>query len=134
MCASPRPTVHARLAAAVSGAAILGTVVLSGSAWAGNLSCQTVNGHTLCLHGSGSMRCTTVGDRTDCYLDAGSAALPDLSRPRPVRPPLPGLPGPSEPQVRPAIPDPLSPGGGVEVERGPDGLRVRVDGLEVRMP
>ena len=138
MRASSRPMVHARLLAALGiaalGMAASGLVVPSGPAWAGNLSCQTVNGHTICLHGAGSMRCTTVGNRTDCYLDAGPDAgpanPPGPVPPRPVRPPMP------------SIPDMLSPdgatggalGGGVHVERGPGGLRVRVDGMEVSIP
>lgn len=46
--------------------ALLTLPLLSGTATAENLACQTVNGKTVCVEGSGTLACQTVNGRTTC--------------------------------------------------------------------
>ena len=82
------------------------TMCLRGS---GSLSCQSVNGQTLCRQGPGALHCRTAGERTVCSDEAAAAP-----------PPLP--PDAAEPSGR-------------EVSVMQDGgrLQVRAGGVEVRI-
>lgn len=59
-----------------------------------SLACQTVNGKTVCLRGSGTLNCVTVNGATRCSAtpaDAQAAMVPDADAhplPRPVAPDL----------------------------------------------
>jgi hypothetical protein len=81
----------------------------------GSLSCQTVNGQTICHQGSGTLSCRTVGDRTDCSSD------PDL------QPHALPLPDPF------AVPMPAIPNGGLSIEQDEDTLHIRAGGLDLRI-
>ena len=62
-----------------------------------SLSCQTVNGKTVCMRGSGTLSCVTQNGRTRCSAtpsDPQSEVVPDAEihrLPRPVAPDLHSL-------------------------------------------
>ncbi|CAO3408841.1 hypothetical protein [Azospirillum largimobile] len=62
-----------------------------------SLACQTVNGKTVCMRGSGTLSCVTVEGRTSCSatpFDPQSQVVPDADiqlLPRPVAPDLRGF-------------------------------------------
>ena len=64
---------------------------------ADSLACQTVNGKTVCMRGSGTLSCVTLDGRTRCSAtpsDPQSEVVPDADihrLPRPVAPDLHGL-------------------------------------------
>ncbi|CAO3425550.1 hypothetical protein [Azospirillum endophyticum] len=64
---------------------------------ADSLACQTVNGKTVCMRGSGTLSCVTQDGRTRCSAtpsDPQSEVVPDADiyrLPRPVAPDLRGL-------------------------------------------
>ncbi len=81
----------------------------------GSLSCQTVNGRTTCRHGPGTMNCRTNGDRTDCSSDSEILphAFPYMD---PFVVPMPGVPNED-----------------LSIEQDEDGLRIRAGGLDLRI-
>ena len=116
-----------------------------GSAAADSLSCQTTNGRTLCVHGTGSMNlscstvngrtecsagnrrldCRTSGNRTDCEAVADdTTAAPPPRGPRQAMPRLPdGMTLPGVPQQMYAAP--------VEIRQNGQRLRVRAGGVDI---
>ena len=64
---------------------------------ADSLACQTVNGKTVCLRGSGTLNCVTVDGETRCSAtsaDTQAAMVPDAEAyplPRPIAPDLRGF-------------------------------------------
>lgn len=62
-----------------------------------SLACQTVNGKTVCMRGSGTLSCVTLHGRTRCSAtssDPQPEVVPDAEThqlPRPVTPDLRGL-------------------------------------------
>ncbi|KAA0578400.1 hypothetical protein FZ983_18465 [Azospirillum sp. B21] len=88
---------------------------LTAPADAVSLACQTVNGKTVCMRGSGSLSCVTLDGRTRCSAtpsDPQSEVVPDAEiqlLPRAVAPDLRGLLNrrdfPFGPQARSLDPD-----------------------------
>jgi hypothetical protein len=74
-------------------------------------ACQTVDGHTSCVHhsGPGNLSCRTVDGRTRC------TEVPD-------------------PQLGTPLPDPDEADGPVVVERRDGRLHVRAGGVDVELP
>lgn len=70
---------------------------LTAPAQAVSLACQTVNGKTVCMRGSGTLNCMTLDGRTRCSAtpsDPQSEIIPDADiqlLPRAVAPDLRGL-------------------------------------------
>lgn len=86
---------------------------------ADSLSCQTVNGQTVCLRGSGALTCETVDGRTTCSAVPNDATPGASATPRPVLPDV--LPDVREMLVR----------HGVSVERQGNALRVRAGTVDL---
>jgi hypothetical protein len=82
---------------------------------ADSLSCQTVNGQTVCLRGSGALTCETVDGRTTC------SAVPNDATPGAAATPRPVLPDVQEMLARQ----------GVSVERQGNALRVRTGTVDL---
>ncbi|MBY6261047.1 hypothetical protein EI613_03785 [Azospirillum sp. 412522] len=78
-------------------APVLLFAAMTAPARADSLSCQTVNGKTVCMRGSGTLSCVTLHGRTRCSATSSEAqpeADPDAEAhrlPRPVAPDLHGL-------------------------------------------
>lgn len=104
-----------------AGAALLAQLV---PAQAESLACQTVNGQTVCMRGSGTLSCQTVNGRTTCSSTPGEA-----SAEMPSMPPMPSMPS-MPPMAMPSMP---MPGGDVIVQQQDGSLRVRVGGVDVRI-
>lgn len=72
-------------------------LAVSAPVQADSLSCQTVNGKTVCMRGSGTLSCVTHNGRTRCSAtpsDPQSEAVPETEiqrLPRPVTPDLHSL-------------------------------------------
>ena len=89
-------------------------LLLSPAARAESLSCQTVNGQTMCMRGSGSLSCQTVNKRTVCSTDPKDVPGPEALPQRP-----PDLKGSLDQDVT--------------VEQDGGKLRVRAGGVDVRI-
>lgn len=102
--------------------AVAGVASLAGSpARAESLACQTVNGQTTCLQGSGTLSCRTVNGRTTCTAEPSTSALPAPTRPPAAVPAVP----PDLPDIR----DMLS-RQGLSIRQ--DGtMHIRTDGLDL---
>ncbi|MBP2302103.1 hypothetical protein [Azospirillum picis] len=77
---------------------LLGATLLAATpALADSLACQTVNGKTVCMRGSGTLSCRTVDGETRCTATSAQAmrAIPSddgaMLPPRPVDPDLRGF-------------------------------------------
>ncbi|MFP5516943.1 MAG: hypothetical protein ACLGJC_28155 [Alphaproteobacteria bacterium] len=73
------------------------SMVAAAPAQAASLACQTVDGKTVCMRGSGTLSCVTLDGRTRCSAtpsDPRSEVVPEADiqlLPRPVAPDLRGL-------------------------------------------
>lgn len=73
---------------------LLSTALIAAPAQAVSLACQTVDGKTVCMRGSGTLSCVTLDGRTRCSAtpsDLQSEVVPDADiqlLPRPVAPDL----------------------------------------------
>ncbi|WP_431857874.1 hypothetical protein [Azospirillum sp.] len=56
-----------------------------------NLACQTVNGHTTCVEGSGSLSCQTVNGRTTCSHSPNQRVVCDTRKGQNACPSMPAL-------------------------------------------
>lgn len=79
------------LAMPLLAATLLATALLSTPAAAENLACQTVNGHTTCVEGSGTLSCQTVNGRTSCGHSPNQRVVCDTRRGNTACPSLPML-------------------------------------------
>ena len=70
---------------------LLALPLLATPAAAENLACQTVNGHTTCVEGSGSLSCQTVNGRTTCTHSPNQRVVCDTRRGNATCPGLPSL-------------------------------------------
>lgn len=98
-----------------------GAALFAGTAArADSLSCQTVNGQTVCLRGSGSLTCETINGKTSC------SAVPNAEAPTATAAPHAAMP---------AMPDvqELLARQGVSIERHGNALRVRTGAVDVDM-
>ena len=95
---------------------VAGAALFAGTpARAESLSCQTVNGQTVCLRGSGSLTCETINGQTTC------SAVPSDATPGATATPRPTMPDVQELLARQ----------GVSVERHGNALRVRTGTVDL---
>ncbi|HYH39621.1 MAG TPA: hypothetical protein VD860_15465 [Azospirillum sp.] len=71
--------------------ALLALPLLAAPAAAENLACQTVNGHTTCVEGSGTLSCQTVNGRTSCSHSPNQRIVCDTRKGRNACPSMPML-------------------------------------------
>ena len=114
---------------AVAGTAVL---LLLPVAKAETLACQTVNGQTMCMRGSGSMSCQTTNGQTICNQGSGSLSCQTVNK-RTVCSTDPN----STPSVKelPQLPSDLKGYLNQEVTVEQDGgkLRVRAGGVDIQI-
>lgn len=120
------PQIAALLAVAAT------ALLLSPAARAESLSCQTVNGQTMCMRGSGSLSCQTVNGQTLCQQGSGSLSCQTVNKRTVCSTDPKDVPGPEAlPQRPPDLKGSLDQD--VTVEQDGGKLRVRAGGVDVRI-
>lgn len=121
-----------RIAAFLAALLVAAAPLLSPAARAESLACQTVNGQTMCMRGSGSMSCQTVNGQTLCQQGSGALSCQTVNKRTVCSTDPKGMPAPEAlPQLSPDLKGSFDQD--VTVEQDGGKLRVRAGGVDVRI-